>query len=103
MSADPQRDLRREFVAAIKQWRVAQAAFLRHGGEAFDLAQVPLNLSNFADLRCGARTRAGSPCKQRALYDCGRCRLHGGLSTGPRTPAGKAKSKLNSLKAKRTP
>jgi len=40
-------------------------------------------------LRCGAKTRAGTPCKRRDLYTSGRCRLHGGLSTGPkrrRTP-----------------
>lgn len=36
------------------------------------------------DLRCGARTRAGTPCKRRDLYISGRCKLHGGLSTGPK-------------------
>lgn len=35
-------------------------------------------------LTCGARTRAGTPCKRRDLYQSGRCRLHGGLSTGPK-------------------
>lgn len=35
-------------------------------------------------LTCGARTRAGTPCKRRDLYLSGRCRLHGGLSTGPK-------------------
>ena len=42
--------------------------------------------------RCGARTRAGDPCRQPALAN-GRCRLHGGKSTGPRTGAGKAASR----------
>lgn len=37
------------------------------------------------DLRCGARTRAGTPCKRRDLFASGRCRLHGGLSTGPKS------------------
>ena len=37
------------------------------------------------DMRCGARTRAGTPCKRRDLYGSGRCRLHGGLSTGPKS------------------
>jgi len=37
------------------------------------------------DLRCGAKTRAGTPCKRRDLYASGRCKLHGGLSTGPKT------------------
>ncbi|MGH8436475.1 MAG: HGGxSTG domain-containing protein [Pseudomonas sp.] len=34
-------------------------------------------------LTCGAKTRTGTPCKRRDLYLSGRCRLHGGLSTGP--------------------
>lgn len=39
----------------------------------------------FDELRCGAKTRAGTPCKRRDLYASGRCRLHGGLSTGPKS------------------
>jgi hypothetical protein len=38
--------------------------------------------------RCGARTRAGCSCRQPAMKN-GRCRMHGGLSTGPRTPEGR--------------
>ena len=37
--------------------------------------------------KCGARTRTGTPCKNWAMSN-GRCRMHGGLSTGPRTPEG---------------
>jgi hypothetical protein len=44
---------------------------------------------------CGAKTRKGTPCKQRGLYINGRCNLHGGLSTGPRTKRGKRRSALN--------
>ena len=46
--------------------------------------------------RCGARCRDGHPCQAHAVWDedhmaprNGRCRLHGGLSTGPRTAEGK--------------
>ena len=39
--------------------------------------------------RCGAKTRSGAPCKGAAMPN-GRCRMHGGPSTGPRTEAGKA-------------
>ena len=46
---------------------------------------------------CGAKTRAGTPCKRKDLYENGRCPLHGGLSTGPKTPGGKARSALNGL------
>lgn len=52
------------------------------------------------DATCGARTRAGTPCKRRDIYNSGRCRLHGGLSTGPRTEAGKAAVRENLKKAR---
>src|SRR2546430_15095055 len=36
--------------------------------------------------RCGARSkRTGKPCRGAAMPN-GRCKLHGGKSTGPRTP-----------------
>ena len=42
--------------------------------------------------RCGAKTRQGKPCNSPAMRN-GRCRMHGGASTGPRTPEGLAKSR----------
>lgn len=41
------------------------------------------------DLTCGAKTRAGTPCKRRDLFRSGRCKLHGGLSTGPKGASGR--------------
>ena len=41
-------------------------------------------------LTCGAKTRAGTPCKRTDIYRNGRCKFHGGLSTGPRADEGKA-------------
>ena len=39
--------------------------------------------------RCGAMTRKGTPCQAAAMGNGkGRCRNHGGCSTGPRTPEG---------------
>jgi len=32
--------------------------------------------------RCGAKTRAGTPCQRPAIRGRSRCRLHGGLSPG---------------------
>lgn len=32
--------------------------------------------------RCGAKTRAGHPCKSPAIHGKARCRMHGGKSTG---------------------
>jgi len=43
---------------------------------------------------CGARTRRGSRCKCKAIETKRgkmRCRLHGGLSTGPKTCEGRAR------------
>lgn len=47
--------------------------------------------------RCGARTRAGCPCRAPAIRGRLRCRMHGGRSTGPRTAEGLAR-----LRAART-
>ena len=40
-------------------------------------SRLPMHLSP----RCGARTRSGSPCQSPAMRN-GRCRMHGGASTG---------------------
>jgi hypothetical protein len=55
----------------------------------------PGNLSKAK--RCGARTRSGQPCRGPAMPN-GRCRMHGGPSTGPRTPEGKERSRKASWK-----
>jgi hypothetical protein len=50
-------------------------------------ADLARRLSNLAKARrCGARTRAGSACKQAAVRGRARCRMHGGAkgSGGPR-------------------
>ena len=41
--------------------------------------------------RCGAKTRRGTACQRPANKRNGRCRLHGGASSGPRTEQGRAK------------
>ena len=48
--------------------------------------------------RCGAKTRAGTPCKKAAIKGRVRCRNHGGASTGPRTEAGRARIATAQLK-----
>ena len=57
--------------------------------------------------RCGAKTRAGGRCKAPAVWNRrndevrnGRCRMHGGLSTGPRTEEGLRRT-LEALRAGR--
>jgi hypothetical protein len=62
---------------SIKQ--STRRGWLRHGNPPGDLTTAP---------RCGARTRAKASCKAPAMAN-GRCRLHGGKSTGPRTEDGR--------------
>ncbi len=50
-------------------------------------ANIARRLANMAAApRCGARTRAGHPCRQAAVRGRARCRMHGGAkgSGGPR-------------------
>jgi hypothetical protein len=54
-----------------------------------------------ANMTCGAKTRAGTPCKRFDLYPNGRCKFHGGMSTGPRTPEGKKRSAQNGLRRRK--
>ncbi len=58
----------------------AQPGPLRNGNPRRDLATLPC---------CGARTRAALQCRQPAMRN-GRCRFHGGKSTGATTETGRA-------------
>ena len=48
--------------------------------------------------KCGAKIRSGKPCKAPAMKN-GKCRLHGGKSTGAKTKGGIAKIKKANLKS----
>src|SRR5262249_8924067 len=62
---------------SIERMRARMAAFLQANGAP----------------RCGARSkRTGKPCQGAAMPN-GRCKLHGGKSTGPRTPEGLERSR----------
>ena len=52
--------------------------WLKNGNRPGDLTKAA---------RCGAKTRRKTACQAPAMPN-GRCRMHGGLSTGPRTAAG---------------
>ena len=74
------------------------AAKRRRGGPVTPKSERP---------RCGAKTRAGGRCKAPAVWNRrddvarnGRCRMHGGLSTGPRTEEGLRRT-LEALRAGR--
>jgi hypothetical protein len=57
---------------------VTRRGTLKNGNPPGDPSAAP---------RCGAKTRRGTPCRAPAMSN-GRCRLHGGKSTGPRTAEG---------------
>ena len=58
------------------------------------LADIGLNTRfgpGWPGKRCLAKTRRGTECQRPAITGAGRCRLHGGRSTGPRTEEGRAR------------
>jgi hypothetical protein len=59
------------------------SGWLKNGNRIGDPSTAP---------RCGAKTRRGKECRAPAMRN-GRCRMHGGSSTGPRTPEGLARSR----------
>lgn len=66
------------------------------------LPEVPAMPEVLRGLTCGAKTkRKGTPCKLTDLWGNGRCKFHGGLSTGPRTESGKNRSKMNGFLPKK--
>ena len=53
-------------------------------------AKVPqLRANRVMEGLCAARTRRGTCCKRKGSGRGGRCKLHGGMSTGPSTWAGR--------------
>jgi len=68
---------------------VPRRGCLRHGNPSGNPDSAP---------RCGAHTRAGGTCRQPAMHGKARCRLHGGKSTGPRTVAGRERTRRACLR-----
>jgi hypothetical protein len=62
--------------------------WLKNGNLTGDLSAVK---------KCGAKTRGGAACLCPAMRN-GRCRLHGGLSTGPKSPEGRERISVALLK-----
>ncbi len=80
---DPHAELRKlwkRYCKVCEAWSEAWAA----QGYVGDPPPRPPFPEELRGLTCGAKTRAGTPCKRRDLYASGRCKLHGGMSTGPR-------------------
>ena len=88
-------------------WEMVELEILepwRRRGCPAPAPKLPPLSDELRKLTCGAKTRAGTPCRRRDLAYNGRCRLHGGNSTGPKTTPGKKRSALNGRlpKKKRT-
>ena len=91
MIADDERRKRlikyyREFRRAIIAWE---------DGGCKGTVQSPDFSEDLRGLQCGAKNRKGLPCRNTNLRRNGRCKFHGGRSTGPKTAAGKQRSAQN--------
>ena len=97
--------LRKQVRKYYREFKQYYDALRKSGVGSQNLPPRPVMPNRISELICGAKTRAGTPCKRKDLYCNLRCRLHGGFSTGPRTAEGKKRSALNGLvpKMKRTP
>lgn len=85
-----------------KRWRDHwQAGTARH--EAWEAAGYPYNAKpvhtplpvELIGMKCGARNRKGQPCNRVDLELNGRCKFHGGRSTGPKSHKGIARARSN--------
>lgn len=93
VDTDRRRRLRKyneEHHAVADQWR--------ERGYTFPSPQFPTFPDDLRALTCGAKTRKGTPCKRKDLHKSGRCKLHGGLSTGPRTEEGRERCRQAALR-----
>lgn len=100
MSNDPDADRRRRFRA---HWAEIDRLRAEHeAGTDYRYPQYPELPTDLRDLTCGAKgKRTGKPCRSKAIYKNGRCKFHGGLSTGPTSQEGKVRSAINGRKGGR--
>lgn len=108
LSTPEKRKLLRDHWLAFHEWLAARDKFERETGAIGEYQiEIPEYPDELRGLECGATARKGTPCRQLSLYvNNGRCKFHGGLSTGPRTKRGKKRSARNGLlpkHRKRTP
>lgn len=96
----PTEDKRQRWKAHWQEFHQLSSAWQERGysGPAPTYPELPDDLIG---MTCGAKTRAGKPCKQKTIYSNGRCKFHGGLATGPTTEAGKEQCRINGLKGGR--
>ena len=97
---DPDRDRRTRWRAYCLAHAEVGAAWAARG-RGYPPPVFPPLPDDLRGLACGAKTRAGTPCKRTDIWANGRCKLHGGKSTGPTSTEGKARAALNGLSPKR--
>lgn len=82
-----ERLLAMEEAGTVDHFHFMRVGFLGTGGAVFWIGRTPKANRSV----CGARTRKGTPCAARVVGDTERCRMHGGLSTGPKTAEGRVR------------
>jgi hypothetical protein len=90
--------LRRKILTGERTAKQRAEFFVDHGFSLLApvLPPLPKRPPECVDMVCGGKgRRSGRPCQCKGIYANGRCRWHGGLSTGPKTTEGKARSQAN--------
>lgn len=102
-----------ERVDALRQYLTRSEEIAERRALFFiDIGQIPppLVLPDYPEfppecvgMICGAKAKStGEPCKSKEIHKNGRCKFHGGLSTGPKSLAGKLAA-LENLRLGREP
>lgn len=92
----------RLFFRTLESWRARCLAYATETGRNWRTFPEPSPVlpKELIGMRCGAKNRQGMPCKVSTLFSNGRCKFHGGASTGPKTSRGKRQSANNGFKPK---
>lgn len=80
-----------------RAYSAAQQRYIKSSGmtERPRFSGYPSFPDELRGLACGAKSRKGQPCKRTDLMLNGRCKFHGGLSTGPKTMEGQHQARAN--------
>jgi hypothetical protein len=88
-------ELRKKLKAHYRECAKAHQEWI-DAGYPFAMRIIPPFPEECRGMLCGAKTRSGRPCRNDGTsYSNGRCKFHGGASTGPKTEAGKKQSAIN--------
>lgn len=79
-----------KYKLAYAEMKVMGASFavFEHDGRWYEIDRKRYHPKHV----CGARKKTGERCRSKKLHRGAKCKFHGGLSTGARTPEGKAKA-----------